>query len=72
MGALMALDDIQLRRLVCSIASIEARPATDRRRLAALHAALETEKAGLLRADPRLRKSPLSALHTGTRGWAPP
>jgi hypothetical protein len=56
MRVLIAHDNIQLRRIVSAIAAIEARPPADRRRMAVLHAALESEKTELLRADPRLRQ----------------
>jgi hypothetical protein len=56
MRALIAHDDIQLRRIVSAIAGIEALPPADRRRMTVLHAALQSEKTELLRANPRLRQ----------------
>lgn len=55
MPALIALDDLQLRRLETAIMRIESGPLAKRRKLSCLLSALESERAELLRFNPRAR-----------------
>ena len=55
MPALIALDDLQLRRLETAITRIESGPPAKRRKLSCLLSALESERAELLRFNRRAR-----------------
>lgn len=56
MRALVALDDVQLRRIDSAIARIESRPPAEQRKLSCLLTALQSEKAELLRCSSRGRR----------------
>jgi len=57
MRGLMALDTVQLRRVESAIARIEGRSSVERAKMACLLAALQAERAELLRYGPRSRRS---------------
>lgn len=57
MRALMALDGVQLHRIDSAIARIQSRPAAEQAKMANLLAALQSEKAEILRYSARARRT---------------
>ena len=57
MGALIARDDVQLRRVESAIARFESRPPMEQVKMSCLLAALQSERATLLRYNSRMRRS---------------